>query len=518
MTVYKLKDLKYNCTVLTGKNNDSNDTIRYNPFDLISNPIINTHKSKVFGNYTLNINNRFNSNSKTVLLSDGLNIEHNRTSNNNNAFIKYDKENQTNTTTFTNNTNQVLLTGYLQLNFRPQTTKIKKVEIKLCGYNLNYKYSKLNKNIAPIYPTVDKKAGVIYHLPFIEDIVIYNKECFYASNNDNANTHAQSIPFDFIISSEKYLQSLKCKYCLIDYRVECIIYLQNKHEQNSQIFLSDSIEIIKCLEPGSIYKNDLVESGGKWCNGTINYNFYLSSKLLTLNKPFQIQYVLTGISSPSVDFPEKIKYLSFIKIQLIQKTYLPMDDACSIHDETINKGNYKDCLPHKQQKHCNVKIFTLLDDKRHNFYNSNLLSRNENNAVTLNYDNLLVNEFYQGIKLSTSYLESKHIYNFKIEHELKITIGIITEALDDKASFCINTINSNSIFKNITKVLQMYSSNSIGASGLALCVNNGNNNRNNGNNNRNNGNSNFVTKCSISIPVVLITDQMASSLTLPKYR
>ncbi|KAL6942234.1 hypothetical protein ACO0QE_003402 [Hanseniaspora vineae] len=196
---------------------------------------------------------------------------------------------------------------------------IKNFKIKVCGYMLNFKCE-----FDPILgktrttPIISSRERTRVHVPFLEDDIV---EYVGIASGKKVKPTTRSpmplvldqadcnyiFPFKHLVNSNDFPSSLYSTMGKIEYRIECYLTVENI----GNILLTDKIDIHKSLEPAS------------WCaateNGTLNregstysfekskevtnfrndkalsqisdiseikYNFYLSSRIIVLNQLF----------------------------------------------------------------------------------------------------------------------------------------------------------------------------------------------------------------------------------------
>ncbi|AET37994.1 Spo23p Ecym_2248 [Eremothecium cymbalariae DBVPG len=133
----------------------------------------------------------------------------------------------------------------------------------------------------------DLSAEHCSHLkPMIRDtIYLENKLMLLSPGN-------YSYPFNFVLDPLNFHASIGTHLGSTQYRMEFFCTVMRQKAQYETIFLSKPFNVKKTLPPGNLLKYDCVESRGTWRDGLLDYEIYLSTKLIEFDQPFQFHLSL----------------------------------------------------------------------------------------------------------------------------------------------------------------------------------------------------------------------------------
>lgn len=236
------------------------------------------------------------------------------------------------------------------------------------------------------------------------------------------------IPFTFILDPFNYHSSFDSLVGATSYRIEtlmtvlppfngtssinnyCNTQLASKFSET--IFLTHKFLITKTLSPSSLLKYESISSQGTYDEGFLDYDFFISSKLIELNCPFHCQFnFLTKMGA-------KVTKVTVSLVQLVLIPCLKSDGITPlkksyIQTNTVHLGHY----------------FPTPND-------------NESKLVTAKFEELVINTNSKTSSLMTKilpyYCEESRLrlsrrnstekrFKLKITHHLKITAGTSLE-------------------------------------------------------------------------------------------
>lgn len=117
--------------------------------------------------------------------------------------------------------------------------------------------------------------------PIIRDVIHFGTKLTLLSPGK------YTYPFNFVLDPYHYHASIGTHLGSTQYRMESSSTVMKQKGQYETIFLSKEFFVKKTLPPGNLLKYDYVESRGTWRNGLLDYEIFLSTKLIEFGQPFQ---------------------------------------------------------------------------------------------------------------------------------------------------------------------------------------------------------------------------------------
>lgn len=253
------------------------------------------------------------------------------------------------------------LTGSVILTVKKNSLVLQNLEISMKGYSTEY-VCLTDEITGQRTRRVLKHNGsgnFTYLEPFLKDTInIYEKYPVVLTKG------TYIIPFTFLIDPLNYHSTIKSFFGSTCYRVEMKLTklvhqdknLINKENINNRassgkhgklgllssftnptkkyetIFLTKQCSINKTLSPSCLLKFESVSAHGSYLNHVLNYDFFLSSKLIEMDSKFQIQ--LGFLTAPDI-------VIEKVKIQLVQISTIPcvaMDGITSLKKSYIHSN------------------------------------------------------------------------------------------------------------------------------------------------------------------------------------
>ncbi|CEP64780.1 Spo23p LALA0_S13e02850g [Lachancea lanzarotensis] len=265
----KICDLKANKTLLKHTSSDI-PNIQYNPFCLEENPCVTIHESK-----RLTIELELDANTYHLQNLDTK------------ALLKQLPENQNDSDTQRSSTGVV--SGKLRLTVKTdEVIPLSNVQVRLSGYSYECAY---DRHDAVVKAVNGPKSGIrsSYKVPFVQDIQIFN----ITEQNDGHHPELLSpglyeYRFAFILDSETLPGSLKSPRGSVTYRVESFVTVSKPKAKFETIFLSSIVLLKKTIPPHLHSVSEHYSAFGLWRDGRVEYDLFLSSRLLGFEDPFQL--------------------------------------------------------------------------------------------------------------------------------------------------------------------------------------------------------------------------------------
>lgn len=289
------------------KHNPDNGSFLYNPFDESQNPVKTIHESNnlrvelILENDTV-----FLPGLKEDLKSHTSLMDHSRS--------QVDEEELANYRTS--------LSGKLVLTVKSTSVVINDLKVRLNGYSNEYvcvlekktdagclgdndeddeipRRKQYEKTVKVLTDSTDGKFTFLK--PFVTDEVTgFKKTPTLLSKG------TYIVPFSFILDPYNYHSSFESAVGSTSYRVEAFMStLSTSNISNTStinhmtldtsgkyenVFLTHKCSIIKTLSPSSLLKYESITSQGSYKEGFLDYDFFISSKLIELNCPFHCQF------------------------------------------------------------------------------------------------------------------------------------------------------------------------------------------------------------------------------------
>lgn len=316
-------------------------------------------------------------------------------------------------------------TGTLKITVKGRSSVlISKISIRLMGYASEFicplEKSK-NKDIDP--KTVKLlRNPTTNQFTFLQPMI--HKKINYCSDKNKAMIllppGSYAFLFSFILDSLNFHPSVMTHLGSTTYRVEALTTILRKRNRFETVILTKELKIKKTFPAGSTLNHDCIESHGSWKNDLLIYNISLSSKLLELDKPFQL---IVRLLKKDVNFID----INFVKIMLFQYITIPCMNSNKIFD--LNKS-----YVHSNQ--FQLREIKINDEK------------NRKQSLEINLTDLIIstkaytcpgladNSLYPFYCEESRMLvnEEENRYRLKIIHLLKIHIGIKDNRYENRSN------------------------------------------------------------------------------------
>ncbi|CDO93305.1 unnamed protein product [Kluyveromyces dobzhanskii CBS 2104] len=227
------------------------------------------------------------------------------------------------------------------------------------------------------------------------------------------------IPFCFSLDPEKHHSSFKSLVGSTTYRMEALLTVKHQKSSGSatgchndygelqNYFILQKCYITKTLSPSSMLKFEPVSSSGTYDKDLLDYEFYVSSKLVELNSPFHCQF--NGVAKPGLKIDK-------VTVSLLQASVVP---AMTADEPTVVKKLYRQCSTFQLAEYT-APIEESSGAVAANFGSLKIVPGAEGNCFT----NKVLPYYKESSRLKTA--NGRTVSKLTISHSLKITVRMVS--------------------------------------------------------------------------------------------
>ncbi|AMD21321.1 HER042Cp [Eremothecium sinecaudum] len=155
------------------------------------------------------------------------------------------------------------------------------LKVQLSGYSSEFVcLTQFGERVVRLLKEVTEEQSAAM-MPMIRDTIHFETKLTLLSPG------TYTYPFNFVLDPYNFHASIGTHLGSTQYRVEFSSTVMKQKGHYETIFLSKAVTVKKTLPPGNLLKYDCVESRGTWRNGLLDYEIYLSTKLIEFDQPFQ---------------------------------------------------------------------------------------------------------------------------------------------------------------------------------------------------------------------------------------
>ncbi|SCU99266.1 LANO_0F01310g1_1 [Lachancea nothofagi CBS 11611] len=312
-----------------------------------------------------------------------------------------------------------LVSGKLRITVKgANSILLNNVQVRLSGYSCEYVCNVGNPSEVKVVkllnsPRSRSQSHISYQTPFIQDVIQFNLPGNeHPSDSDQLSGLVLLPPgtydykFEFIVDSKHFPASVATHYGSTAYRVESFVTVPKRKSKFETVMLTSRLLLKKTLSPDYIDIQESLSTQSTWRNGMLDYDIFLSSRLLEFDTPFQMSLQLIKKST------EQFR-IKFVKITLEQKCSIPCVDR--------NSGAVVEDI--------NSLVTTASLEFAHNFNENDLchnLTMNDLKASSSLKKAIYNDSFFPFYEEPSSNLAgaTSEIFKLRISHEIKIKIGI----------------------------------------------------------------------------------------------
>ncbi|SCW00507.1 LAFE_0C05710g1_1 [Lachancea fermentati] len=294
---------------------------------------------------------------------------------------------------------------------------LQNMQVRLSCYSSQFVYSidaAANVRVTKLLRSRDSNQ-FSYYTPVLQDVVYFNSNGHAGAAHpaDRRSTllapGTYHYPFTFVGDAASFPSTVSTHCGSTAYRVEAFLTLPQPKHKFETVVLTSRVDIKKTLTPDTAAHFDSVVSHNSWRDGLLDYDVFLSSRMVEFDHPFQFNLQLVKKRLQGL----KILFVTF---SIVQKMAIPCVDAKT--DEPL-AGYYI------QSTFAHLRTVTDLSagDLAHNlsfddFVVPSTLKRSAANKCFHHYH--CENSSHLAYK-------SKPKHALRISHELKIVVGIELE-------------------------------------------------------------------------------------------
>lgn len=312
-SLVKLRSFKNKGTLLKHTTSTVPDFI-YNPFDLYQNPVQGTHSSN-------NLSISLQLDQDSVYLP-GLFIEEKSSS----TTLQYSNE--------TNDTQEAAgkssLSGSLVITVKSKNAILTQgLQVRLSCYSSEFVCMMDPKSKTRCVKLLrnEPTRRYSYCYPMIRDTINFET----GSNSITLLSPGTHIyPFSFIIDPNSFPANVRSHIGSTDYRLESLATIVTTKSNFETIFLSKNVTVKKTLPPSNMMKYECITSEGSWRDSLLEYNLFISTKLVEFDRPFQLNLQLLKKSLEDVR-------VDYINLSVIQSISIPCVET---NGKTFLKNSY----------------------------------------------------------------------------------------------------------------------------------------------------------------------------------